>query len=81
MCGLCSARCNAEEAKYNIAILDRRHYGRHVLKKAEHLQERVQQIEQGRFDDMLNQIMKVDINTLKKLYAERQTEPDNVDEM
>ena len=81
MCGLCSARCPAEEAQYNIAILARRLYGRHVLPKAEHLEERVKQIEDDRYEEMLQKVMKADKATLMKLYTQRQPEPDNADEM
>lgn len=81
MCGLCSARCPADEAQYNIGILARRLYGRHVLPKAEHLAERVQQIEDGRYETMLQEVMKADKASLMKLYTQRQPEPDNADEM
>lgn len=81
MCGLCSARCPAEEAQYNIAILARRLYGRHILPRAEHLAKRVQEVESGKYETMLHELMKADKPTLMKLYKERQTEPDNADEM
>jgi len=81
MCGLCSARCPADEAQYNIGILARRIYGRHVLPKAEHLEERVRQVENGQYEEMLHELMKADKATLMKLYTQRQPEPDNVDEM
>jgi len=81
MCGLCSARCPAEEAQYNIGILARRLYGRHILPKAEHLQKRVEQVEEGRYEVMLKELMKSNKDTLMELYTKRQMEPDNVDEM
>ena len=81
MCGLCSARCPAEEVQYNIGILARRIYGRHVLKKAKHLEERVQQVEDGRFEENLQKLVKTDIEEIKDLYKARQPEPDNADEM
>jgi len=80
MCGLCSARCPAEEAQYNIAILARRLYGRFILPKAKHLEDRIKQIEEGRYESMLRELMKADKNTLRKLYTQRQMEPDNADE-
>ncbi|MFZ5518434.1 MAG: 4Fe-4S dicluster domain-containing protein [Candidatus Zhuqueibacterota bacterium] len=81
MCGLCSARCPAEEVQYNIGILSRRIYGRHILPKAEHLQERTKQIEDGRYESMLRDLMKKEKTELMNLYKERQMEPDNADEM
>jgi Fe-S oxidoreductase len=81
MCGLCSARCPADEAQYNIGILARRLYGRHVLPKAKHLADRVQQIEEDKYEGMLQELMQADKATLMKLYTQRQSEPDNAIEM
>ncbi len=76
MCGLCTARCPAEEAQPLVAILARRLYGSHIAPRAGHLQERVAQVEEGRFEDDLNGLMKTDVETLKKLYNSREHEPD-----
>jgi heterodisulfide reductase subunit C len=81
MCGLCSARCPAEEVQYNIGIMARRIYGRHILPKAEHLEKRVEQVEEGRYESMLKELMEMDKDQLRELYIKRQPEPDNVDEM
>ena len=48
MCGLCVSRCPAEEAQYNIAILCRRLYGRNLAPKAQHLAQRVAEIDAGK---------------------------------
>lgn len=79
MCGLCSARCPAEEVQPLVAILARRLYGRHIAKVAQHLVERVKQIENGRYDKSLESLMKADLATLKKLFVGRETEPDMPD--
>ena len=76
MCGLCAARCPAEIVQYNIAILCRRLYGKFMSPKAEHVRARVAEISEGKFDDELKNLMKSDINTLKKLYNNRDIEPD-----
>ena len=76
MCGLCCARCPAEEAQPLIAILCRRLYARHIAPVAEHLAERVTQIENGRFDDDIADLMGSDEETLKTLYKARELEPD-----
>lgn len=82
MCGLCTARCPAEEQQYNVAILARRLYGKYILPKAEHLEERVQQINEGRYEVMLKELMKAGTNEIRRLYIEeRQLEPDTADEM
>ncbi|HDS30679.1 MAG TPA: 4Fe-4S dicluster domain-containing protein [Firmicutes bacterium] len=76
MCGLCSARCPAEEAQQLVAILCRRIYGRHIAPKAQHLKERVEQIDSGKFDDELEELMQSALDVLKKLYTSRESEPD-----
>jgi heterodisulfide reductase subunit C len=76
MCGLCTARCPGELAQYNIAILTRRLYGKYVVKKAEHLREQISLIREGRYDEMIDRLARSDAQELKKLYKEREIEPD-----
>jgi hypothetical protein len=42
-----AVRCPSEEVQYNIAILARRLYGRHIAPKAEHEGQAVQAVESG----------------------------------
>lgn len=74
MCGLCAARCPAEEPQYNIAILARRLYGRYLSPRSEHLHQRVQEIQQGAFDQTLAELKALDVNTLKERYKARPIE-------
>ena len=76
MCGLCAARCPAEIVQYNIAILCRRLYGKYMSPKAEHVKIRVAEISDGKYDDELKKLMKSDTKTLRKLYNERDIEPE-----
>jgi len=80
MCGLCTARCPAEICQYNIAILGRRLYGKYIAPRAEHLASMVKEIEKGRYEQMLRELMDRDEETLKKLYIDREIEPDQADE-
>lgn len=75
MCGLCAARCPAEIVQYNVAILCRRLYARHIAPKAKHLEERVKEISEGKFDEEVEKLMKLDEKKLRKLYKERDIEP------
>ncbi|MDD3471434.1 MAG: 4Fe-4S dicluster domain-containing protein [Syntrophaceae bacterium] len=75
MCGICASRCPAELGQYNIAIMCRRITGRHIWPKAQHVAEMVEKINSGRYDKPLEQLMKADLETLRKLYVERQMEP------
>ena len=80
MCGLCSARCPAEEVQYNVAILNRRLYGRHIAEKAKHLKKVVDAVEKGKYEKGLKELKKMDLETLKKAYNEREVEPDMAEE-
>jgi heterodisulfide reductase subunit C/ferredoxin len=75
MCGLCAARCPAEIVQYNVAILCRRLYARHVAPRAAHLAKRVKEIEEGKFDSELNKLTKTDEKKLRELYNKRDIEP------
>jgi ferredoxin len=75
MCGLCAARCPAEEAQYNIAILARRLYGRYLAPRSEHLRERLEEIEAGTFDADLEELKGLDEKELVVRYKARDIEP------
>jgi formate hydrogenlyase subunit 6/NADH:ubiquinone oxidoreductase subunit I len=75
MCGLCASRCPAEMVQHNIAILCRRLYGKYLAPQAAHLDKRIKEIEDGKFDAEIETLMGVDEETLRKQYAERDIEP------
>lgn len=75
MCGLCAARCPAEEAQYNIAILARRLYGRYLAPRSKHLQERLKEIEDGQFDAEIEELKGLDKEELTARYTARDIEP------
>ncbi len=75
MCGLCASRCPAETVQYNVAILARRLYGRHIAPRAQHLAKRVEEVKAGKFDEELDRLMKMDKEELQKLYNARDIEP------
>lgn len=76
MCGLCTARCPAEIGQYNIGILCRRLFSRHMMPKSEHLAKRTEEIKSGKFEKMLGELKRMDKETLIKVYEEREIEPD-----
>lgn len=76
MCGLCAARCPAEEAQYNIAILARRLYGRYLAPRSDHLAQRVEEIEGGVFDAQLEQLKGLNRDELVERYEARDVEPE-----
>lgn len=76
MCGLCAARCPAEEAQYNVAILARRLYGRYLAPRSPHLAQRVEEIEEGQFDTRLIQLKELGRDELVQRYEARDVEPE-----
>ena len=74
MCGLCAARCPAEEPQYRIALLCQRLYGKHLAPKSKHLEEKVREIEEGRFAEEMERMRGVSKEELRRMYAEREIE-------
>jgi len=71
MCGLCAARCPAEIVHYNVGILARRLYGKYLAKLGEYLPARLKEIEEGKFDEEMKEIMSLSREKLEKRYYER----------
>ena len=80
MCGLCASRCPAEEVQFNVAILARRLNARHGIIRAEHLHERVKEIDSGKFEEPLRDLMSKSTEELKELYKARESEPQMAEE-
>lgn len=79
-CGLCASRCMGELPQYHIAQLARRLAGGKIKPKAQHAREMVREIKAGKYDQMMSEIKKMDVATLKKLYLAREQEPEMADE-
>jgi len=74
MCGLCAARCPAEEPQYRIALLCQRLYGKYLAPKSKHLEEKVREIEEGRFAEEMERMRGVSKEELRRMYAGREIE-------
>jgi succinate dehydrogenase/fumarate reductase-like Fe-S protein len=75
-CGLCASRCMGELPQYHIAQLVRRIYGKYIQPRAGHLKDRVEEINSGKYNRMLEDLVSMDKEKLEKLYVEREREPD-----
>jgi Fe-S oxidoreductase len=75
MCGMCAARCPQGLVPYDVAIVCRRLYGRYLAKHSQHLNERIDEINSGKFDAELEQLKKTDVAELKLKYETRDIEP------
>ena len=52
-CGCCSVRCPAGISHPMVGLLARRLTGKYIAPKSEHLEKRVEEIHEGKFDDMI----------------------------
>lgn len=75
MCGLCASRCPAEIPQFNVGILARRLYSRHIAPPAKHLADRVKEVEDGKFEEEIGKLMKMKKEELQELYTKRDMEP------
>jgi len=75
LCGLCAARCPQGLVPYNIALLCRRLYGRYLAPVSKHLEDRIAEMEAGKFDAELEELKRTSEGKLRRRYAEREIEP------
>lgn len=75
MCGLCAARCPQGLVPYNIALLARRLYGRYLSPTSRHLEDRMAEIEAGKFNTEIEKLKMLEEKDLRRRYAERDIEP------
>ncbi len=72
MCGVCSSRCPAGISHPQVALLARRLNGKYIAPKAEHLNHRVEEIQNGDFNALIENLMQKPIEELKELYNNRE---------
>ena len=71
MCGVCSSRCPAGISQPQVAMLARRLNGKYLAPKCEHLAERVQEINEGKLEDLIQNLMQKPLEEIKELYNTR----------
>lgn len=74
MCGICSSRCPAGISHPQVALLARRINGKYIAPESVELKERVQEIQNGTFEDLISKLMDKPVDEVKKLYNERDIE-------
>ena len=74
MCGICSSRCPAGISHPQVAMLARRLNGKYIAPEAKHLTQRVEEIEQGRWDEAMAAMMEMPVTELMELYDHREIE-------
>lgn len=74
MCGCCSARCPAGISHPQVAMLARRLNGKYLAPGSEHLENRIREIENGSFTELLEALMEKPVEEMKELYNHRDIE-------
>ena len=74
MCGVCSSRCPAGISHPQVAMLARRINGKYLAPKTAHLEDRVKEINNGDFKELIEGLMNKPIDEIKELYNTREIE-------
>ena len=74
MCGLCASRCLAQMVPYHIALYARRAYAKTALKKPPYVDQRIEEINQGKYDPQIDRLLHADLEVIKEAYAQRDLE-------
>ena len=74
MCGVCSSRCPAGISHPQVALLARRLNGKYLAPASGHLRDRVREIKDGKFEDLLEALTQKPVEELKELYNNRDIE-------
>ena len=56
-CGACTLRCPAEIQHFHVFQLVRRLYGKYIAPKAEHVEKRVKEIEEGKYEEDFKKLL------------------------
>ena len=77
MCGVCSSRCPAGISHPQVAMLARRLNGKYIAPESSHLADRVNEINEGIFDEKIAELMTKAVDNLdeiKDMYNHREIE-------
>ncbi|MEE0877964.1 MAG: 4Fe-4S dicluster domain-containing protein [Treponemataceae bacterium] len=74
MCGVCSSRCPAGISHPQVAELARRINGKYLQPQTQHLIDRVNEINEGKCEELIQSIMNKPLEKIKELYNTRDFE-------
>ena len=77
MCGVCSSRCPAGISHPQVAMLARRLNGKYIAPECQHLSDRVNEVNDGIFNDKMAELMSkavTNVDELKDMYNHRDIE-------
>ena len=74
MCGVCSSRCPAGISHPQVAMLARRLNGKYLAPHCDHLDERIQEIKDGKFIPLIESLLGKSLEEMQELYNTREIE-------
>lgn len=80
-CGLCAIRCPADIKHYHVSQLSRRLRGKYIDPRSKNLAKRLKEIENGKYDEEIEKLMKMDKKKIKKLYSDREIEAEKATDL
>ena len=73
-CGCCSVRCPAGISHPMVGLLARRLTGKYIAPESKHLTDRVNEINAGAYDELIEAVMQKPISEMQELYNHRDIE-------
>jgi len=80
-CGLCAMRCPADIKHYHVSQLARRLRGKYIDPKSKNLSKRLKEIENRKYDDEINKLMKMSKKEITSLYKDRKIEAEETGDL
>jgi len=80
-CGLCAMRCPADIKHYHLAQLARRLRGKYLDPKSKNLAKRLKEIDNRKYDDEIEKLMKMSKENIMELYKSRKIEAENEEDL
>ena len=71
---MCAMRCPADIKHYHVGQLARRIRGKYIDPRSQDLKNRLAEINDGKYDKDIDDLMTMDANTIKDRYASRKIE-------
>jgi succinate dehydrogenase/fumarate reductase-like Fe-S protein len=73
-CGMCAMRCPADIKHYHVGQLARRLRGKYIDPRSQDLKNRLEEMESGKFDGELKELMNMSEDAIMEKYTERKIE-------
>ena len=80
-CGLCAMRCPADIKHYHLAQLARRLRGKYIDSKSKNLSNRLKEIDNRKYDDEIEKLIKMPKKEIIELYKNREIEAEKAEDI